>query len=93
VMSNIRQNLFFAFIYNLLGVPIAAGILYPFIALLLNPMIAGAAMSFSSLSVVSNALRLRSALKYGDRQNVKEGNRRREGETVRLMARFSNVAH
>ena len=50
VMRNIRQNLFFAFIYNLLGVPIAAGILYPFIGLLLNPMIAGAAMSFSSLS-------------------------------------------
>ena len=58
VMRNIRQNLFFAFIYNLLGVPIAAGILYPFVGLLLNPMIAGAAMSFSSLSVVSNALRL-----------------------------------
>jgi Cu+-exporting ATPase len=63
VMRNIRQNLFFAFIYNLLGVPIAAGILYPFFGLLLSPMIAGAAMSFSSLSVVSNALRLRSALK------------------------------
>jgi Cu+-exporting ATPase len=63
VMHNIRQNLFFAFIYNLLGVPIAAGILYPFFGLLLNPMIAGAAMSFSSLSVVSNALRLRFALK------------------------------
>jgi P-type Cu+ transporter len=63
VMHNIRQNLFFAFIYNLLGVPIAAGILYPVFGLLLSPMIAGAAMSFSSLSVVSNALRLRSALK------------------------------
>jgi Cu+-exporting ATPase len=63
VMHNIRQNLFFAFIYNLLGIPIAAGVLYPFFGLLLNPMIAGAAMSFSSLSVVSNALRLRSALK------------------------------
>jgi Cu+-exporting ATPase len=63
VMRNIRQNLFFAFVYNLLGVPIAAGILYPFLGLLLNPMIAGAAMSFSSLSVVSNALRLRFALK------------------------------
>jgi Cu+-exporting ATPase len=63
VMHNIRQNLFFAFIYNLLGVPIAAGILYPVFGLLLNPMIAGAAMSLSSLSVVSNALRLRSALK------------------------------
>lgn len=59
VMKNIRQNLFFAFVYNALGVPVAAGILYPFVGLLLNPMIAGAAMSFSSLSVVSNALRLR----------------------------------
>ncbi len=59
VMKNIRQNLFFAFIYNALGVPIAAGILYPVLGLLLSPMIAGAAMSFSSLSVVSNALRLR----------------------------------
>jgi Cu+-exporting ATPase len=58
VMRNIRQNLFFAFIYNLIGVPIAAGILYPFLGLLLNPMIAGAAMSFSSVSVVGNALRL-----------------------------------
>jgi Cu+-exporting ATPase len=63
VMRNIRQNLFFAFLYNLIGVPIAAGIFYPFFGLLLNPMIAGAAMSFSSLSVVTNALRLRSALK------------------------------
>jgi Cu+-exporting ATPase len=59
VMQNIRQNLFFAFVYNALGVPIAAGIFYPVTGLLLNPMIAGAAMSFSSLSVVSNALRLR----------------------------------
>ena len=59
VMKNIRQNLFFAFVYNALGVPIAAGIFYPVTGLLLNPMIAGAAMSFSSLSVVSNALRLR----------------------------------
>jgi Cu+-exporting ATPase len=59
VMRNIRQNLFFAFVYNALGVPIAAGILYPVAHLLLNPMIAGAAMSCSSLSVVSNALRLR----------------------------------
>jgi Cu+-exporting ATPase len=59
VMRNIRQNLFFAFIYNLLGVPIAAGILYPFFGLLLSPMIAGAAMSLSSVSVISNALRLR----------------------------------
>jgi Cu+-exporting ATPase len=60
VMRNIRQNLFFAFVYNALGVPIAAGVLYPLFGLLLSPMIAGAAMSFSSLSVVSNALRLRS---------------------------------
>jgi P-type Cu+ transporter len=58
VMGNIRENLFFAFIYNLLGVPIAAGILYPFYGLLLSPIIAGAAMSFSSVSVVANALRL-----------------------------------
>jgi Cu+-exporting ATPase len=58
-MLNIRQNLFFAFIYNALGVPIAAGVLYPFFGLLLSPMIAAAAMSFSSLSVVSNALRLK----------------------------------
>ena len=60
VMRNIRQNLFFAFIYNALGVPIAAGVLYPFFGLLLSPMIAGAAMSFSSVSVIGNALRLRS---------------------------------
>jgi len=58
VMRNIRQNLFFAFIYNLLGVPIAAGVLYPFFGILLSPVIAGAAMSFSSVSVVGNALRI-----------------------------------
>ncbi|BAN36047.1 cation transporting ATPase [Sulfuricella denitrificans skB26] len=58
-MSNIRQNLFFAFIYNALGVPVAAGVLYPFFGLLLSPMIAAAAMSFSSVSVITNALRLR----------------------------------
>jgi P-type Cu+ transporter len=58
VMRNIRQNLFFAFIYNLAGVPIAAGILYPFFGLLLSPMIAAAAMSFSSVSVIGNSLRL-----------------------------------
>ena len=58
-MANIKQNLFFAFIYNVLGVPIAAGVLYPFFGLLLNPMIAAAAMSFSSVSVIGNALRLR----------------------------------
>jgi len=58
-MRNIRQNLFFAFIYNALGVPIAAGILYPAFGLLLSPIIASAAMSFSSVSVIGNALRLR----------------------------------
>jgi Cu+-exporting ATPase len=57
-MRNIRQNLFFAFVYNVLGVPIAAGALYPFLGLLLSPVIASAAMTFSSVSVVSNALRL-----------------------------------
>ncbi len=60
-LGNIKQNLFFAFIYNALGVPIAAGVLYPFLGLLLSPMIAAAAMSFSSVSVVGNALRLRRA--------------------------------
>ncbi len=60
-MRNIRQNLFFAFVYNALGVPIAAGALYPFVGLLLSPMIAAAAMSFSSVSVIGNALRLRRA--------------------------------
>jgi Cu+-exporting ATPase len=59
-MSNIKQNLFFAFVYNSVGVPIAAGILYPFFGLLLSPIVAAAAMSFSSVSVVGNALRLRS---------------------------------
>jgi Cu+-exporting ATPase len=58
-MRNIKQNLFFAFVYNALGVPIAAGILYPFFGILLSPMIAAAAMSFSSVSVITNALRLR----------------------------------
>lgn len=58
-MGNIKQNLFFAFVYNALGVPVAAGVLYPFFGLLLNPMIAAAAMSFSSVSVIGNALRLR----------------------------------
>jgi Cu+-exporting ATPase len=60
-MGNIRQNLFFAFIYNSIGVPIAAGVLYPFFGILLSPMIAAAAMSFSSVSVIGNALRLRRA--------------------------------
>jgi P-type Cu+ transporter len=58
-MRNIRQNLFFAFIYNVLGVPIAAGVLYPVFGLLLSPIIASAAMTFSSVSVIANALRLR----------------------------------
>ncbi len=58
-MRNIRQNLFFAFIYNVLGVPIAAGALYPFIGVLLSPIFASVAMTFSSVSVITNALRLR----------------------------------
>ncbi|RWK95516.1 hypothetical protein, partial [Mesorhizobium sp.] len=57
---NIKQNLFFAFVYNALGVPVAAGILYPVFGTLLSPMIAAAAMSLSSVSVIGNALRLRS---------------------------------
>ena len=61
VMTNIKQNLFFAFVYNSLGVPIAAGILFPFFGILLSPMLAAAAMSFSSVSVISNSLRLRHA--------------------------------
>ena len=61
VMRNIRQNLFFAFVYNALGIPVAAGVLYPFFGILLSPMLAAAAMSFSSVSVVGNALRLRGA--------------------------------
>jgi Cu+-exporting ATPase len=60
-LSNIRQNLFFAFVYNAAGVPLAAGVLYPAFGLLLNPMLAAAAMSFSSVSVIGNALRLRGA--------------------------------
>jgi len=59
VMRNIRQNLFFAFVYNSAGVPIAAGVLYPVFGLLLSPVIAAAAMAMSSVSVVGNALRLR----------------------------------
>jgi len=61
MMRNIRQNLFFAFVYNSLGIPVAAGLLYPFFGLLLSPIIAGAAMSLSSVSVIGNALRLRKA--------------------------------
>jgi len=58
-MRNIRQNLFFAFLYNSIGVPIAAGVLYPVFGLLLSPILAAAAMSFSSVSVIANSLRLR----------------------------------
>jgi Cu+-exporting ATPase len=58
-MRNVKQNLLFAFLYNALGVPVAAGVLYPFFGLLLSPIFAGAAMAMSSVSVVSNALRLR----------------------------------
>ena len=61
VMGNIRQNLFFAFIYNAAGVPVAAGILYPFLGILLSPVLAAAAMALSSVSVIGNALRLRAA--------------------------------
>jgi len=60
-MHNIRQNLFFAFVYNSIGVPIAAGVLYPFFGWLLSPILAAAAMSFSSVSVIANSLRLRKA--------------------------------
>jgi Cu+-exporting ATPase len=60
-MRNIRQSLFFAFFYNAIGVPLAAGVLYPFFGLLLSPVFAAAAMSFSSVSVITNALRLRHA--------------------------------
>ena len=58
-MRNIRQNLFFAFVYNVIGVPVAAGLLYPFFGVLLSPIVASAAMTFSSVSVIANALRLR----------------------------------
>ncbi len=58
-MRNIRENLFFAFLYNALGIPLSAGVFYPFFGLLLSPIIAGAAMSLSSVSVIGNALRVR----------------------------------
>jgi len=58
-IRTIKQNLFWAFIYNIIGIPVAAGLLYPFIGFMLNPMIAGAAMAMSSVSVVSNSLRLK----------------------------------
>jgi Cu+-exporting ATPase len=58
-LRNVKQNLFFAFVYNAVGVPVAAGVLYPFFGVLLSPVVASAAMTFSSVSVISNALRLR----------------------------------
>jgi P-type Cu+ transporter len=61
MMRNIRQNLFFAFVYNTLGIPVAAGVLFPVFGVLLSPILAGAAMSLSSVSVIANALRLRKA--------------------------------
>jgi Cu2+-exporting ATPase len=63
-MKNIKQNLFFALLYNTIGIPVAAGVLFPFFGILLSPMLAAPAMSFSSVSVITNALRLRS-------QNIK----------------------
>jgi Cu+-exporting ATPase len=67
-MRNIRQNLFWAFFYNFLGVPVAAGVLYPFLGILLSPIVAAAAMSFSSVSVIGNALRLRN-LKFDNKDS------------------------
>jgi len=64
-MRNIRQNLFFAFVYNAAGVPLAAGVLYPVFGLLLSPVVAAAAMSLSSVSVIGNALRLRAVRLHG----------------------------
>ena len=87
-MRNIRQNLFFAFVYNALGVPVAAGVLYPVFGLLLSPMIASAAMTFSSVSVIGNALRLRRravvtpAVGSRARDARREANRRRYTRTV-----------
>jgi Cu2+-exporting ATPase len=69
-MRNIRQNLFFAFFYNFIGVPVAAGVLYPFFGIVLNPMIASAAMALSSVSVITNALRLRAPSKVATPRGV-----------------------
>jgi len=83
-MGNIRQNLFFAFIYNALGIPVAAGVLYPFFGLLLSPIIAGAAMSLSSVSVIGNALRLR-AMKLEnkeERRNIMSNEKTPEKKVV-----------
>ena len=73
MMRNIRQNLVFAFAYNALGVPIAAGLLYPAFGLLLSPMLASAAMSFSSVSVITNALRLRRGGASSRAENLRSG--------------------
>ena len=71
VVRNIKENLFWAFIYNAIGIPVAAGVLYPFFKVALSPMIGAAAMSLSSVCVVTNALRLRT-VKLGDKANKKE---------------------
>ncbi|MHC1758042.1 MAG: heavy metal translocating P-type ATPase [Negativicutes bacterium] len=84
-MGNIRQNLFFAFIYNALGIPVAAGVLYPFFGLLLSPIIAGAAMSLSSVSVIGNALRLRTMKlesKEDERRNIMSNEKTPEKKVV-----------
>ena len=70
-LRNIRQNLFFAFAYNVIAVPVAAGVLYPFFGWLLSPMLAAAAMTFSSVSVISNALRLRTLAKRNRKAEAK----------------------
>ena len=91
-MRNIRQNLVFAFLYNVLGVPVAAGVLYPFFGLLLSPMIASAAMTLSSVSVIVNSLRLQkrralapSIIEFSSRQVG--GRIRRDREETRPAAR------
>jgi Cu+-exporting ATPase len=84
VLRNVRQNLAFAFLYNLLGVPVAAGVLYPFVGLLLSPMIASAAMTFSSVSVIVNALRLRKVpLAEGFTTKIQGAQRTKGGQAVR----------
>src|SRR5215204_135878 len=82
-MSNIRQNLFFAFIYNAAGVPVAAGVLYPFFGILLSPIIAAAAMALSSVSVIGNAARLRSV-------ELQREAKPRDGENGRTLGRFGS---
>jgi Cu+-exporting ATPase len=92
-MRNIKQNLFWAFLYNAIGVPIAAGALYPFFGLLLSPMIAAAAMSFSSVSVISNALRLRKAAIWERQRSTKVQIEERFAEKHRRQkTRFDFVA-